>query len=136
MGSFLLVIQPSPWLRGEAPCKQQTLESQAASIHSIQLFQYSAAIFSCSSHHLSYGSSLQVKAPAPRRHSKVGTCGTVSSNPCLAHRTHCSAFVSLTAALKGKKKEWWRSQKGSDLSPTVCLMAEKPLAASGGGKTQ
>lgn len=33
--SFLLAIQSSLWLRGEAPCKQQPLDSQATSIHSV-----------------------------------------------------------------------------------------------------
>lgn len=106
-----------------------------------------APIFSCNLwlHHLSHRSRHRGLQHSPGsssiRHSKVGSCGTVSrrmtaqlSLPCTQNTLLCFCFIN--SSFRKKKKGWQRSQEGSDLSPTVSLMAEKPLAASGGGKTQ
>lgn len=47
------------------------------------------------------------------------------TNPCLAHRTLCSALGFIKRNFK-KKEEGEGSQEGSDSSPAVSVMADKP----------
>lgn len=102
----------------------------------------------CSSHHVSYKSSLHMKALMqsslllPIGTVRQGSHGTVMREDDSSHsitpasHTEQAALllVSLTEALKRQQKGWWMLQEGSDSSRAVFLMADKSLAASGEGK--